>query len=126
MTRNVLKRLGLSRIAFVAGVGLPLIIATSARAQAPAAAAPAPAGAQAEAERVIVTGSNIPTAEEVGPNPVLNLNRDLINKSGERSTEQLLRDQPVANANSPQVQNNGTSQSAGPVGTAVTKPWRNQ
>jgi len=116
MTRNVLKRLGLSRIAFIAGVGLPLIIATSARAQAPAA--PAPAGAQAEAERVIVTGSNIPTAEEVGPNPVLNLNRDLINKSGERSTEQLLRDQPVANANSVQVQNNGTSQSAGPVGTS--------
>jgi fructose-specific component phosphotransferase system IIB-like protein len=28
------------------------------------------AGDVAEAERVIVTGSNIPTAEEVGPNPV--------------------------------------------------------
>ena len=25
---------------------------------------------EAEVERVIVTGSNIPTAEEVGPNPV--------------------------------------------------------
>src|ERR1700741_1687282 len=100
MSRNVLKKLGLIRVAFVAAVGLPFIIAPSANAQNPApAASAAPAGAQAEAERVIVTGSNIPTAEEVGPNPVLNLNRDLINKSGERSTEQLLRDQPVANAN---------------------------
>ena len=62
---------------------------------------------------MIVTGSNIPTAEEVGPNPVLNLNRDVINKSGERSTEELLRDQVVINANSVEVQNNGTSQAAG-------------
>jgi len=30
----------------------------------------APTPAAAEAARVIVTGSNIPTAEEVGPNPV--------------------------------------------------------
>ncbi|PZR74557.1 MAG: hypothetical protein DLM52_09195 [Chthoniobacterales bacterium] len=28
------------------------------------------AGTTAEVERVIVTGSNIPTAEEVGPDPV--------------------------------------------------------
>jgi hypothetical protein len=32
-----------------------------------ASPAPEPAGATAELERVIVTGSNIPTAEEVGP-----------------------------------------------------------
>jgi len=49
----------------------------------PAAPAPPPSGAPAtgataEAERVIVTGSNIPTAEEVGPNPVTTLNRDYI------------------------------------------------
>jgi hypothetical protein len=31
--------------------------------------APSPAGV-AEVERVVVTGSNIPTAEETGPNPV--------------------------------------------------------
>ncbi|HEY3603015.1 MAG TPA: hypothetical protein VGK72_13760, partial [Chthoniobacterales bacterium] len=37
-------------------------------------------GGVAETERIIVTGSNIPTAQEVGPNPVLNINRDLINK----------------------------------------------
>ena len=77
----------------------------------------APTGAQAEAERVIVTGSNIPTAEEVGPNPVLNLNRELINKSGERNTEELLKNQPIANSNSVPTQNNGTAQGV-PQGTA--------
>ncbi len=46
--------------------------------------------AAAETERIIVTGSNIPTAEEVGANPVEIINRDLINKSGERTTEKLL------------------------------------
>jgi outer membrane receptor protein involved in Fe transport len=60
----------------------------------------------ATAERVIVTGSNIPTAEEVGPNPVTTLNRDMIEKSGERNTEQLLRNIPLANANGIPVSNN--------------------
>jgi Domain of unknown function (DUF4349)/Putative zinc-finger len=35
--------------------------------------------------RTIVTGSNIPMAEETGPNPTLNINRDLINKSGQEA-----------------------------------------
>src|SRR5258707_14518360 len=70
-------------------------------------------GAQAEAERVIVTGSNIPTSEEVGPNPVLNINRDLINKSGQGTTvEELLKTQPVMNANGVPVNNNGTGAGA--------------
>src|SRR5206468_9870764 len=56
--------------------------------------------------------------EEVGPNPVFNLNRDLINKSGQgTTTEQLLKTQPVMSASSVPVQNNGTSQ-AGPAGSA--------
>src|SRR6185369_7075601 len=58
----------------------------------------APPG-QATTERIIVTGSNIPTAQEVGPNPVLNLNRETINKSGEGNTEEFLRNLPIANAN---------------------------
>ena len=52
-----------------------------------------------ETERVIVTGSNIPTAAEVGPNPVQVIDRYTIEKSGERNTEELLRDTAVANAN---------------------------
>jgi iron complex outermembrane receptor protein len=61
----------------------------------------------AEAERVIVTGSNIPTANEVGPNPVLTINRDLIEKSGERTTEELIRHLTVAGPNGVPASNNG-------------------
>ena len=62
--------------AFAAVACANLLIAPKVSAQAivPAAVAPAPAqvtaGAIAEVERVIVTGSNIPTGEETGPNPV--------------------------------------------------------
>jgi iron complex outermembrane receptor protein len=99
--------------------GMSLIMASSLFAQAPspAAAGSAPqvdqngnlipaAGAQAAVERVIVTGSNIPTAEEVGPNPVQNYTRDNLDKSGDRTTEQFLRDLPIANANGIPVSNN--------------------
>src|SRR6266704_76404 len=123
MIKNVLNKFGFARIALVASVGFPFIVASNAFAQRAAAPPPPPPGAAApapaaEVERVIVTGSNIPTAEEVGPNPVFNLNRDLINKSGQgTTTEQLLKTQPVMSASSVPVQNNGTSQ-AGPAGSA--------
>src|SRR5436190_16803959 len=61
---------------------------------------------EATTERIFVTGSAIPTAAEVGPNPVLNVTRDLINKSGEANTEELLRNLPVSNANGVPVSNN--------------------
>ena len=61
---------------------------------------------EAATERVIVTGSAIPSAGEVGPNPVLNINREMIRKSGERNTEELLRNVPAANANGVPVSNN--------------------
>ena len=76
---------------------------------------PAPVNAQgtalpstevATAERVFVTGSAIPTANEVGPNPVINVTRDLINKTGDRTTEEILRNLPIANANGVPVSNN--------------------
>jgi outer membrane receptor protein involved in Fe transport len=93
-----------------------LIFAINAFAQQPP---PASAGGVAEVERVIVTGSLIPTAEEVGPNPVFSINRDLINKSGAgTTTEQLLQRQPVMNGANIPVQNNATSQ-GGPAGTAA-------
>jgi iron complex outermembrane receptor protein len=97
---------------------MPLFMAPSLLAQEPT---PTPATSEAVAynengtvisrtevstERVIITGSAIPTAAEVGPNPVLNVTRDLINKSGERNLEELLRNLPVANANGVPVSNN--------------------
>src|SRR5213082_369031 len=75
-------------------------------------------GASATAERVIVTGSNIPTAEEVGPNPVDIYNQETMSKSGERTTEQFLQSLPTVNANViPQSNNENGSNTA--VGAAT-------
>src|SRR5213080_997804 len=107
MTRNVQKTLGI-RVALVAAVAFPLIIAMSARAQEPAPPPPppttgtnvAPTGGvatEATAERVIVTGSNIPTAEEVGPNPVDSYRRDDITRLGVRTPTDLIQRIPSVN-----------------------------
>ncbi len=92
MIKNVLNKLGILRVAFVASVGFPLIFASNAFAQLPAppppGGAPAPAG-EAVAERVIVTGSNIPTAEETGPNPVDTYRPQDIEKLGIRNATDL-------------------------------------
>src|SRR5437588_12119259 len=109
MTRNVQKTLGI-RVALVAAVVFPLIIATSVRAQDPANPPPAgttgsniaptggtaPAASEATAERVVVTGSNIPTAEEVGPNPVDTYRRDDITRLGVRTPTDLVLRLPAA------------------------------
>ena len=112
-------KLGLAQLGFFRrplAVSLPLVLATSVLAQDPAPTTTTTAPTvrsfnengteEASTERVFVTGSAIPTAAEVGPNPVLNVTRDLINKSGERNTEELLRNLPVANANGVPVSNN--------------------
>src|SRR5436190_23626273 len=103
MIRIGLCKFGFLRVTLIACVGIPLIIASNTFAQnlAPASAdiGAAPTPAAAEAERIIVTGSNIPTAEEVGPNPVDTYNRANINKSGEFTTEHFLQSLPIANAN---------------------------
>src|SRR3989449_6988611 len=110
MIRTGLSTFGFLRMTLAACVGIPLIIASNAFAQnlAPLStdigAAPTPPAA--EAQRVIVTGSNIPTAEEVGPNPVDTYNRENINKSGEFTTEQFLLSLPIANANIIPTSNN--------------------
>src|SRR6266436_6495871 len=127
MIKNMLNKIGFVRVALVASVGFPLIFASNAFAQnpppPPTLAPPPPGGAvptqgAAEVERVIVTGSNIPTAEEVGANPVFSLNRDLINKSGQGNTiEELLKSQSVMGANSIPSANNAAAQE-GPAGTS--------
>ena len=82
--------------AFALVVGVNLFIPSKVPAQAivPAAvASPPPAqvttGAIAEVERVIVTGSNIPTAQEVGPNPVDTYRPADIEKLGIRNATDL-------------------------------------
>jgi iron complex outermembrane receptor protein len=92
MTKNVLNKLGFLGAVFVASVGFPLIFASNALGQLPAPAVPqnpaAPAPT-AEVERVIVTGSNIPTAEETGPNPVDTYRPQDIEKLGIRNATDL-------------------------------------
>jgi iron complex outermembrane recepter protein len=92
MTKNALKTFRFVRLALMAGVGFPFILASNAFAQLPAPAVPAEPGAPAptaEVERVIVTGSNIPTAEENGPNPVDTYRPQDIEKLGIRNAGDL-------------------------------------
>lgn len=63
MIRHVTKTRGFLRAALTASIGLPLLMGASLYAQQAGPGA-------AEAERVIVTGSNIPTAEEVTASPL--------------------------------------------------------
>ena len=51
------------------------------------------AGATMEVERVVVTGSNIPTAEEVGPNPVDTYRTEDIQKLGAHNATDLITKQ---------------------------------
>src|SRR5216684_592969 len=91
-TKNAVYKTGLIRAAFIASVGFPLILASSSFAQLPAPAAPAapgPPAPTAEVERVVVTGSNIPTAEETGPNPVDTYRPQDLEKLGIRNAQDL-------------------------------------
>jgi iron complex outermembrane receptor protein len=83
------------------------------------AASPAPAEPSAEAERVIVTGSNIPTAGEVGPNPVDTITRDMIDRARERTTEELVRNLTVAGPNGVPSSNNGAGLTPGASSIAL-------
>src|SRR5207302_5551014 len=63
-------------------------------------------GVQAEMERVIVTGSNIPTSEEVGPHPVDTYRKDDITRLGVRSATDLIQRLPAATGTSLNENNN--------------------
>jgi len=112
-----------SCLAVAVAVVLPSIIGTRVLAQETAPSSPAPtevtnpnppvplandSAGTAQTEQIIVTGSNIPTAEEAGGSPVLTINRDDIEKSGERTTEELLRHLSIAGPNGVPTSNNIT------------------
>ncbi len=97
MITNIIQRLGTVRTALLAGVGLSLLVSMSLKAQSPEgsppsslpengpgpAPAPAPASTgEASTERVVVTGSYIPTAEEVTASPLDTITTQEINRSG--------------------------------------------
>ncbi len=72
-------------------IGISFLLASVGLAQEPS-----PTPAVAEMERVIVTGSNIPTSEEVGPNPVDTYRRDDITRLGVRTPSDLIQRIPAA------------------------------
>ena len=68
---------------------MPLLLPSITFAQLPAPAPPVATAGEVEVERVIVTGSNIPTAEETGPNPVDTYRPGDIEKLGIRNATDL-------------------------------------
>jgi iron complex outermembrane recepter protein len=94
LTKHMLGKLRFLRVALLASIGpvvAGLILTSNALAQLPAPAVPAPGAPAptAEVERVVVTGSNIPTAEETGPNPVDTYRPQDIEKLGIRNATDL-------------------------------------
>ena len=80
-------RPAISQMAFVAAVGVSVLVAPRFSAQTTVATT-------AEVERVIVTGSNIPTAEETGPNPVDTYRPADMEKLGVRNPTDFLTNLP--------------------------------
>ena len=94
LTKHMLRKLRFLRVAPLASIGSAvagLIFVSNAIGQLPAPAVPPPGGpaSTAEVERVVVTGSNIPTAEETGPNPVDTYRPQDIEKLGIRNATDL-------------------------------------
>jgi iron complex outermembrane receptor protein len=71
----------------------------------------------AETERVVVTGSNIPTAEEVGPNPVDTYRPGDLEKLGVRNSTDLLTNLPQEMGTT--VNQNTTAGAAGGDGAVI-------
>jgi iron complex outermembrane receptor protein len=92
MRRNPIRRLEPPHFISASVAGLFALLACSVSAQNPLPTPGIPT--EAEAERVVVTGSNIPTAEEVGPNPVDTYRPEDIEKLGARNTTDLLTKLP--------------------------------
>src|SRR5213595_1207928 len=107
MPRNPIRRLELLHF-ISASVGVLFgLFACSVSAQNPSPTPGIPT--EAEAKRVIVTGSNIPTAEEAGPDPVDTYRPEDIEKLGARNPTDLL-------TKLPQVMGSTINQNANGVG----------
>src|SRR2546430_4398441 len=87
MRRNPIRRLEPPHFLSASVGGLFALLACSVSAQNPLPTTGIPT--EAEAERVIVTGSNIPAAQEVGPNPVDTYRPADIEKLGIRNATEL-------------------------------------
>src|SRR6266513_1727842 len=80
----------------IIAVVTPSVIGTQAQEPTPTATPQIPSQPIATMVEVIVTGSNIPTAEEVGPQPVDTYRRVAIERLGVRSATAFVQKLPVA------------------------------
>src|SRR5438874_6366683 len=88
MRTNPIRRLEAPHFISASVAGLFALLACSVSAQNPLPTPGIPM--EAEAERVIITGSNLPPAEETGPNPVDTYRTQDIEKLGVRNATDLL------------------------------------
>ncbi len=84
------KKIPASRLALSIGLGGSLLTANALLAQTPTDASSANAPGGAEAERVVVTGSNIPTSEEVGAAPVDTVDQATRERTGQEDVLSVL------------------------------------
>src|SRR5215471_4826770 len=92
MRRNPIRQFELPQIISPSVAGLFALLTCSVSAQNPLSTPGV--STEAEAERVVVTGSHIPTAEEVGPNPVDTYRPQDIENLGARNATDLLTKLP--------------------------------
>src|SRR5205814_6328484 len=106
MTRkNPIRGLGSAHFVSASVAGLFALLACSVSAQNPSPTPGIPT--EAEADRVVVTGSNIPTAEETGPDPVDTYRPEDIEKLGARNPTDLLTKLPQVMASTLNQNANG-------------------
>src|SRR5438132_2251715 len=113
MRRNPIRRLEPPHFISASAAGLFALLACSVAAQNPLPTPGIPT--EAEAERVIVTGSNIPTAQEVGPNPVDTYRPEDIEKLGARNATDLLTKLPQEMGSTINQNHNGVGGGDGSV-----------
>src|ERR1044071_278883 len=92
MRGNPIRRLEAPHFISASVAALFVCLACSVSAQNPSPTPGIPT--EAEAERVVITGSNIPTADEVGPNPADTYRPEDIEKLGVRNPTDLLTKLP--------------------------------
>src|SRR6266513_2102010 len=113
MRRNPIRRLEPPHFISASVGGLFALLACSVSAQNPLPTPGVPT--EAVVEPVIVTGSNIPTAEEVGPNPVDTYRPEDIEKLGARNTTDLLTRLPQEMGSTINQNHNGVGGGDGSV-----------
>lgn len=91
MIRQLLMKSGLLSVWALSVASISLLTSSTVLAQNPNPPPAAAAAGSAEAERVVVTGSNIPTAEEVTAAPVDTLNTQEISRSGSQEVLTILQ-----------------------------------